>query len=131
MSSGYNSSSSGSNYHSSHDFPSSSSPSGPSIPIISDPRAADSFKSWLMPTTETTLRILKQYLESYRHYVAQNPVWISEVESALYWVSYLLSSINKSLMSVLAHANDCFSFQQLGSTTRELYLSFCIHVPHC
>ena len=65
---------------------SSSSPinSVPGIPV-------SNINSWLIPTTEVTLRTLKKYLLSYRQYVAKNPIWISEVESALYWVSYLLS----------------------------------------
>lgn len=76
------------------------------------------FAAWLMPTTETTLRVLKQYLESYRHYVAKNPVWVSEVESALYWVSYLLSTTrfhNSRIVSELLYS--CSSLLTLFNDT--------------
>ena len=46
-----------------------------------------------LPATETTLKLLKSYLEKYREFVKFNPIWISDIESALYWVSYLLSSM--------------------------------------
>ena len=74
----------------SSDIPSYSS----SIPNVEGSNSSDNdvIGKWIIPTTEATLHTLKQYLESYRQYVSQNPIWVSEAESALYWVSYLLSS---------------------------------------
>lgn len=143
MSSGYNSCGSSNELPS---FPCSPQPppqppppppfsSGPAIPVFPNPIGAalpEGFGcSWLMPTTETTLRLLKQYLESYRQYVSQNPVWISEVESALYWVSYLLSSKFLLLFSSPVSKSIHLSLQQLVFTTPASSLNCCTHVPPC
>ncbi|KAJ6219194.1 hypothetical protein RDWZM_005006 [Blomia tropicalis] len=89
----------------SSDIPSYSS----SIPNVEGSNSSDNdvIGKWIIPTTEATLHTLKQYLESYRQYVAQNPIWVSEAESALYWVSYLLSTTrfhNSRIVSELLYS---------------------------
>lgn len=49
-------------------------------------------KEWLIPTTETSLHLLRANFEQYRSYLKNNPILISEIESALYWISYLLTT---------------------------------------
>ena len=49
-------------------------------------------EKYLRPTTEYSLKILRQYFERYRLFVKHNPLLVSEIESALYWISYLLAT---------------------------------------
>lgn len=57
-----------------------------------DTISSNIINKWILPTTDYSLKILNNYFEQYRQYVKHNPLLISEIESALYWISYLLFS---------------------------------------
>lgn len=54
--------------------------------------SAEVVDKYLRPTTEYSLKILRTYFERYRLFVKHNPLLVSEIESALYWISYLLAT---------------------------------------
>lgn len=59
---------------------------------INDTISSKIINKWILPTTDYSLKVLNNYFEQYRQYVKHNPLLISEIESALYWISYLLFS---------------------------------------